>query len=447
MSPYPPSLWMSQVEVPSRRPRLDGDIDADVAIVGAGFTGLWTAYHLLKLLPGLRIAVLEAAAVGFGASGRNGGWCLADLAADRARWVRIAGERGADRMDEAIRQAVDSIAATIDGERIDCDWARGGTLVLARNPAQVERLRSNPRPHSVWLDGADARALCNASGVLGGQHSPLDGVLHPAKLVLGLADVCERLGARIFEDTTVDTVDTGRVTTESGTVRATDVVVTTEAYTARMRGMKRAIAPLYSRMVATARLPPDILDEIGLTTRPGFSDGRFRVIYGQRTADDRIAFGATASSYRFRSRIDAGAELDRRSLDLTVRTLLDLFPVLEGQTITHRWGGVLGAPRNWLPTVTMDHRTRIHRAGGYVGEGVAASHLAGQCIAHSLAGDGHEYTTLPWVRRSSRNWPVEPLRWVGINAASGLFRMADRREEATGRPARQAELAWKVFRR
>jgi glycine/D-amino acid oxidase-like deaminating enzyme len=200
-------------------------------------------------------------------------------------------------------------------------------------------------------------------------------------------------------------------------------------------------------MLATEPLPPDVLARVGLEGRPTFTDGRYRVIYGQRTADDRLAFGGRAASYRFGSRIDRAVEQHPVYHEVVHRTLLELFPFLSGVEITHRWGGVLGVPRNWTPTVGFDRAGGVHRAGGYVGEGVAASNLAGRCLAHLIAETGDELTTLPWVRAPSRRWPVEPFRWLGITAGAKLFELADAREASTGRPAPEAQFAWNYLRR
>jgi glycine/D-amino acid oxidase-like deaminating enzyme len=446
IEPTAPSLWAAQTGNRPPRPPLTGDTDVDVAIVGAGFTGLWTALALRSLAPDVRMVVLEANRAGFGASGRNGGWCLAELAAGDERWEAMAGGGGADRMHDAMVDTLGEIHSAIDQFAIECDWARSGALYLARNGGQEVRLRAQAGRHLRWLDAAEASDRVGAVGVRGALFDPHVATLHPGRLVEGLADAVERSGTAIHEDTPARAVSRRQVLTDRGTVTADHVVLATEAYTTRLPGHARDLVPFYSLMVATEPLPDDLLARVGMADRPAFADGRYRVIYGQRTADGRIAFGGRAAAYRFGSRIDRAVEQDPEAHRLVHRTLVELFPFLAEVQITHRWGGVLGVPRNWTPFVGPD-RAGLYRAGGYVGEGVAASNLAGRCLAHLIAGTGDDLTTLPWVRRPSRRWPVEPFRWLGITAGSQLFDLADRREARTDAPAREAQLVWKYLRR
>ncbi len=435
-----PSLWLDQIsssesglEAKSRGP-LTESATVDIAIVGAGYTGLWSAYYLAKQLPGASIVIIESKTVGFGASGRNGGWCIAELANDYG---------GA--MHHPMVETVDEIERVIAAEAIDCDFARGGEIHLARNEAQVDRLRGDLGPDYEWLDAVEAQKMCGASQVLGGAFTRHTAALHPAKLVRGLAEAVEAQGTRIYEGTRAQEVTATQVVTAAGTINAKHVVLATEGYTAQLSGHRRDLIPFYSLMIATEPLAQDIWDQIGLTQRPTFTDGRYRVIYGQRTADDRIAFGGRAAPYRIGSKIDPAVENDPATHEEIRQTLVDLFPVLSDSAITHRWGGVLGVPRNWKPAVSNDEG--LYRAGGYVGEGVAATNLAGRTLADLIAGDHTELTRLPWVRPPSRKWPIEPFRWAGIMLGAELFERADRREMKTGRPAREAGLVWSLLRR
>jgi len=440
-----PSLWNDQIGAPPRRTALDDDITVDVAIVGAGYTGLWAALYLRRLAPDARIVVLEANRVGFGASGRNGGWCIGDLAAGEARWRAHAGEEGARRMHRAMVDTLTEIRSVTSALGIDCDWAHSGALHLARNGGQEARLRAEAVGDMRWLDAGEASARIGATGVRGALFDPHTATLHPGKLVVGLAAAVERSGVTIHERTAATAVSMGRVETDRGIVSADHVVLATEAYTTTIRGRSRDLVPFYSLMLATEPLTPELMSRVGLEDRPTFTDGRYRVIYGQRTADNRIAFGGRAAAYRYGSKIERSVEEDPSSHRLVHSTLLELFPFLADVAITHRWGGVLGVPRNWTPGV--DRVRGIYRAGGYVGEGVAAANLAGRCLANLIAETGDEVTTLPWVRSASRRWPVEPFRWLGITTGAALFERADRREAATNRPAREAQLVWRYLRR
>ncbi|MGI9623383.1 MAG: NAD(P)/FAD-dependent oxidoreductase, partial [Acidimicrobiales bacterium] len=352
------SLWLDNLP-DSLVPRLGlpGDTQVDVAIVGAGYTGLWTAYYLLGLDPRLRVLILEKDIAGFGASGRNGGWCIGELAAGPARHERTVGNDAARRFLRELFDAVDEVGRVAAVEGIDCHYTKGGTLRLARNTGQLARQREEVELYQkrfgltdddVRLLGAeDTVAQLNASRVRGGVFWAHTAALHPARLVRGLAMAVEGRGATIAEKTTVTAIEQGRVTTDRGTVRAEVVVRALEGYTPTLVGHPRTLSPLYSLMVATEPLSDPMMEEIGLGRRQTFSDERHLVIYGQRTADNRIAFGGRGAPYGFGSRIDPRIESRSRVHERVIASLVDLLPTIEGVEFTHRWGGVLGVPRDW----------------------------------------------------------------------------------------------------
>ncbi|MCH7586130.1 MAG: FAD-dependent oxidoreductase, partial [Acidobacteria bacterium] len=208
----------------------------------------------------------------------------------------------------------------------------------------------------------------------------------------------------------------------------------------------RTLAPLYSLMVATEPLGDDLWAEIGLAQRQTFADDRHLVVYGQRTADGRIAFGGRGAPYGFGSRIDPAIEQRSRVHDRIVATLIELLPMLSNVAITHRWGGVLGVPRDWFPSVGFDRPSGIGWAGGYVGEGVAASNLAGRTLAELITDTDSPRVDLPWVGHRSRNWEPEPLRWLAINGALRVMGMADRTEARWGRDSLLARGMWRLMR-
>ena len=455
MTPAGTSLWWETLgRTPARRPPLSTTL-ADVAIVGAGYTGLWTAYYLAQLDPSLDIVVIEREHVGFGASGRNGGWCVGELASGLDALTAAGGAAGAMRLLRATFDTVDEVGRVCDEEDIDCDWAKGGTIRVARNDAQLVRQREEVAHHHAaglteddlrLLDAGEARDHLGATDVRGGLFFAHTAALHPAKLVHGLADAVERRGVTVVEGTTATELRAGAVLTDHGTVRARVVVRATEGYTPSLAREQRTLAPLYSLMIATEPLAAEAWDEIGLRDRQTFADDRHLVIYGQRTADDRIAFGGRGAPYAFGSRVDSSVETSSARHDLIEETLRELLPAVGGARITHRWGGVLGVPRDWFPSLDYDPTTGMGHAGGYVGEGVAASNLAGRTLAELIAGADTERTGLPWVGHRSPRWEPEPLRWIGINGALRVMRSADEVEDRTGRPARRSELLWKVLR-
>ena len=439
------SHWMATVDDDlTPRPSLPGDLDVDVAIVGAGYTGLWTAYYLAGADPTLRIVVLEAEIAGYGASGRNGGWCSAFLPLSVAELARRHGRPAALAMHHALVSTVDEVGRAAAAEGIDCHFAKGGTLTLARNGAQLARLRSEVDAmasfglgdDSVLLDAAAARARCGASEVLGAVYSPHCAALHPARLVRGLAHAVQRRGVRIFERTPATAIAPRMVQTGQSTVRADVVVRATEGYTPRLPGLRRAVAPVYSLMIATPPLPPSFWDRAGLAHRETFMDGRRVIIYGQRTADDRLAFGGRGAPYHFSSRIRPSFDRDPRVFAALRRSLVELFPdQADLLTIDRAWGGPLGIPRDWHPSVGLDRARGLAWAGGYVGDGVATTNLAGRTLADLIRGVESDLTRLPWVGHRSRRWEPEPLRWLGANAMLRLAALADA-QEARGRGKR-----------
>ena len=393
-----PSFWLASLPSFDRRRPLDGDTTADVAICGGGYTGLWTAYYLASLDPSLRIVVLEADYCGFGASGRNGGWCSGLFPKD------LPG------MAPALEDAVDEVGRVAAAEAIDCHYAKGGTISLVRTPAQLRRAVSAPG----FADADAARDICGATGVLGGIYSQHCAALHPARLVRGLAGATSRRGVVIHEGTRVLRTSPGRVVTDCGTVSAPIVVHALEAWRTTLPGYRRTVAPVYSLMIATEPLPAADWERIGLRRRETFTDERRLVIYGQRTADDRLAFGGRGAPYHFGSRIRPGYDRAPRVFDSLSRTLTELFGITP--RITHRWGGPLGIPRDWTPSVGL-RDDGLAWGGGYVGDGVAAANLAGRTLADLILSRKTDRTALPWVNHRSRRWEPEPARWLGINAA------------------------------
>ena len=430
------------------RPPLPGDVEADVAIVGAGYTGLWTAYYLNALRPALRIVILEREIAGFGASGRNGGWCSSLFPPASSAIARRYGLQAAVAVRRAMHESIVEVGRVTESERLDVHYARGGAVSLARNEAQLVRARelvdeerrlTGPVEELELLSKEEAERMAGATRVLGGTYTPHCAVVHPLRLARGLASAVEARGVSIFERTAASRLGQGTVVTERGTVRADVVVRATEGYTASLRGERRRLVPLYSLMIATERLPSEAWDRIGLRRRETFADLRHMRIYGQRTADDRLAFGGRGAPYHFASRTRPEFDRDERVHSLLREVLVDLFPVVRDHAITHRWGGALGVPRDWHASVGFDRVRGLAWAGGYVGDGVATANLAGRTLAQLIAGEQSELTRLPWVGHGSRGWEPEPLRWLGVNGGRMLLSHADRAEARSGRPARSAK--------
>jgi len=442
------SLWHDTIAADGTdplvpRPPLDGDTDADVCIVGAGYTGLWTAYYLLAAQPQLRVVVVEAQIAGFGASGRNGGWCSALFPVSTSGLARRYGREQALALRRAMNGTVAEVGRVAQAEGIDCHFSHGGTVRLARTPVQLHRARAEADEDAAFdhVDGVEllpaeqARAAVGATDVLGGTFVPHCARIHPARLARGLAAAVERRGARIAEQTRATSIAPGRVVTDRGTVRAPLVVRATEAWTATLPGTTRDLIPVYSLMVATEPLPASFWDGAGLAKGETFSDFRNLIVYGQRTADGRLAFGGRGAPYHLGSRIEPDFDRDRRVFSGLREAVTELFPGLAGHAFTHAWGGPLGITRDWHAGVGLDRSTGLAWAGGYVGDGVGTTNLAGRTLADLLLQHDSDLVRLPWVGHRSPRWEPEPLRWIGVNAGLTGMTLADAEERLTGRPS------------
>ncbi|NJP45613.1 NAD(P)/FAD-dependent oxidoreductase [Actinacidiphila epipremni] len=439
------SFWYAAGGVPLPRAPLPGDTDADVVVVGGGFTGLWTAYYLKQALPSLRITVLEARFCGYGASGRNGGW-LYNGVAGRDRYARLHGHDAAVRLQRAMNGAVDEVVRVAAAERIEAAVRRGGVLEVACSPAQLARLRAYHAREAAFgetdrllLDAAEAADRVRVAGALGGTWTPHGARVQPAELLRGLAAAVERLGVAVHESTPVTGIRPGRAVTAHGTVRAPYVLRCTEGFTASLAGQRRTWLPMNSSMIVTEPLPPRVWAAIGWEGCETLGDMAHAYMYAQRTADGRIALGGRGVPYRFGSRTDHDGRTDPRTLAALREVLARLFPAAAGVPVAHTWSGVLGVPRDWCASVHLDRGSGLGWAGGYVGSGVAASNLAGRTLRDlvlraSGAGADSELTGLPWVGHRVRRWEPEPLRWAGVRGLYAAYRGADRRESA-GRSA------------
>lgn len=416
----------------------------DVVIMGAGYTGLWTALALAKKSPDLRIVVLDKEVAGFGASGRNGGWCSALFPTSVGSLIKQHGLDAATALRQAMVDTVDSVGRWSRDLDIDCDFVAGGTTVLVRSTIQEHRARASladsaltPADKAVWHN---ADQTLRATETLGAVFDPACARLHPAKLVRGLARAAEAAGIRIAEQTEVLRYEAGLVTTSRGGVRGDVIIDAMEGYRSQLRQTRRHSLPLYSLMIATEVMPDSVFDAIGLEHGMTFADFRSLVIYGQRTADNRIAFGGRGAPYHWGSRVKPEFDRVPRVFSALHQTLVELFPSLAPYAITHNWGGVLGVPRDWHSSVTLDATTGIGRAGGYVGDGVGLSHLAGLTLADLVLGTTTSRTSLPFVGHQSPKWEPEPLRYVGATAAIVGVALADRIEARTGKPSLVSKL-------
>jgi glycine/D-amino acid oxidase-like deaminating enzyme len=431
------SFWYASTRSPSRRPPLAGDRHADVCIVGAGFTGLWTAYYLKRAAPALDVVLLEREFAGYGASGRNGGWLSDHFAGARPALARLHGREAVLAMERAMQATIDEVLTVCGREGIDADAAPGGLLQVARNPAQLARMRRRLAEDRSWglreedireLGADELRERVRVADALGAAYSPHGVRVQPAKLVQGLADAVERLGVPIYEDTRVIDVRRGRAVTERGTVRSPVVLRCLEGFTASLQHQRRTWLPLNSAMIVTEPLAGNVWSEIGWERAELLGDCAHAYMYSQRTADGRIALGGRGIPYRLGSRRDRDGRTQRATFMGLARLLAEMFPAAASAAIEHTWCGVLGVARDWQPRVVLDRDSGIGYAGGYVGSGVSTTNLAGRTLCDLVLGRDSELVRLAWVGGRARPWEPEPLRWLGVNAVYALYRAADRRE-------------------
>jgi glycine/D-amino acid oxidase-like deaminating enzyme len=456
------SLWWSTLDEPVvERAPLRGDLDVDVAIVGGGYTGLWSARELLRRDPTLRVAVLEREVCGFGASGRNGGWASALYPLSDEVVRRAYGEDEATHLRRTLNDAVPHLGRALREDGVDAHFHQGGTFVGARSATQAERLRASvDAAHAsgvhvddlCWLNADEARERVAMSALFGATYTPHCARVHPARLVRGLAAATERSGATIFEKTPVTRLLAATATrraavvTPYGTVRADFVVRATEGYTPTLAHERRTVVPLFSLMVATEPLPADFFAQAGLANYETFADDRHLIIYGQRTADNRLAFGGRGAPYHFASAIESRFDENPRVFALLEETLHELFPFFSG-AVTHRWGGALAMPRDHSPFVRVDYANGLCAAGGYTGDGVVMSHVAARTLADLITApdEATDLTRLPFVHHATKRWEFEPLRWAGINAGLALAGWADRVEAKHDRASRAGGLLERLF--
>ncbi|CAG6393984.1 FAD-binding oxidoreductase [Streptomyces cocklensis] len=449
------SFWYAGTGIPLPREPLPGDAEADVVIVGGGYTGLWTAYYLKQAVPFLRITVLEAKFCGYGASGRNGGWLYNGIAG-RDRYAKLHGRDAAVALQQAMNATVEEVVRVAADEGIDADIQQGGVLEVAYSPAQLARLRAYHEREAafgekdrVLMGAAESARRIRAAGTVGASWTPHGARVQPVKLLQGLAAAVERLGVTIHESTAVTEIRPKHAVTPYGTVRAPYVLRCTEGFTASVKGQRRTWLPMNSSMIVTEPLPPELWETIGWEGGETLGDLAHAYMYAQRTADGRIALGGRGVPYRFGSRTDNDGRTSERTVAALREVLVRLFPATAGVAVEHAWSGVLGVPRDWCASVQLDRTTGLGWAGGYVGSGVATSNLAARTLRDLVqqdSGQGHgtELTALPWVGHRVRRWEPEPLRWAGVRGMYAAYRGADRREQAgrsaaTDRVARYAD--------
>jgi len=449
------SFWLATAaDDLTPRPGVDGDVRCDVAILGGGFTGLWTAYYLLQLDPQLQVTVVEQEIAGYGASGRNGGWCSAFYPVEEAQLAQRHGPDAARRLMSHLGDAVDEVGRVAEREGIDCHFRKVGALHIALGPQhrpllEAEAIGSRPGDGRRVLDAVELAQRVRIPGAIGAVLHPQCARIHPGRLVRQLARTVERLGGRIMEHTRVEAVEPGRpaaLRTARGRISAATVVVAAEAYGVGLPGFRRRLLPMTSTIVLTEPLAPSLWREIGWSGAECLSSYHLAVDYLQRTADDRILFGGRGAPYHYGSRIPAHMERDRRTQGRLQAQARRWFPALAQARFTHGWAGVVGVPRDFTPAIRHDRAGGVIVAGGYVGDGVSTTNLFGRTVAELALGRESERTGLAYIGHRSPRWEPEPLRFAGVRYIQRALLAVDRRADRSGRPPSGRTLAERLYR-
>jgi glycine/D-amino acid oxidase-like deaminating enzyme len=431
----PRVFWLDDPDRPDPLAPLTGTLTVDLAVVGGGYTGLWTALRAVEREPGITVAVLEAGRCGFEASGRNGGFCSASLTHGLLNGL----DRWPDEIDELERLGAANLAgivATVEEHGIDCRPEPTGELSVATAPHEVDDLRAaweTGRRHGAdhaWLDQEAVRARVDSPTYLAGVHDPHGTVMvEPARLAWGLRRACLEAGVTIHEGSPVRELVRQRdlmvLRTTSGSVCASRVALATNAFPPLLRRLRLMTVPVYDYVLVTEPLSGEQKAAIGWEGREGLADTANQFHYYRLTRDDRILWGGYDAVYHYGSRIDPALE-QSRTHELLAAQFLETFPQLEGLAFSHRWAGVIDTCTRFAPFFGTAWRGRVAYALGYTGLGVGASRFGADVMLDLLAGEETERTALEMVRSRPMPFPPEPARAAGINLTRWSLDRADR---------------------
>lgn len=426
------SFWLETAGPYEPQPALQGDRVVEVAVVGGGFTGLSTALHLKERQPGLRVAVLEAGVTGCGASGRNAGFAMTLFGVSLTITVLRWGRERAREADQYMVRAVEYTEAQIRRLGIDCDYERHGLLAVAATPGQLRRQREEQELAEAaglhptrWLDREAVRNLVDSPTYLGGRYDPLCGLLHPAKLVRGLARAALAAGVEVYEGTPVTAIHPGRrvrLDTPGGRVTAEKVVLATNAYACAFPALRHLQVPMHTYVVLTEPLSPAQLAAIGWRRRVGVEDGRNFLHYYRLTPDNRILLGGRDAPYYYGNRtgVDRHPGLRAALAEELVRT----FPALQGVRLTHHWGGPISATLDMVPAIGRIGPNLFYSLG-CMGHGVALTQLNGRTLSDLVLETPSELTAAWFVGRRALPLPPEPIRYPLVQGIRGALRLLD----------------------
>jgi glycine/D-amino acid oxidase-like deaminating enzyme len=430
------SLWQGNERI-SFRKTLQTNRSFDVAIIGGGFSGLWSAYHLKQIQPSLSIAIFESNYVGFGASGRNGGWASAEYPTSSNRLIKEHGLRVYKNLRKCLIESVDEIGEIAKKNNWEIEYAKGGSLVFATNDAQLSRISAEVDSEHQFLNSTEVKQLLNVDNIKGGLFTPHCAALNPFKLTRFLAQSLEALGVEIFENSKVEEIADKKISVNGFDVDCEISIRATEAFTAR-KWMKNQQIPIYSLMVATEPLTADQLLQIRNKQRATFQEACHLITYAQITGDNRLAIGGRGVRYKLFSHLSERSEIDNRMHAALERRALRWFPQFVGITFPYRWGGPVALTRRWQSYLNFDQSSGRAAIGGYVGDGVTLSYLAAKTLAQKF--NNVEILDLPFVNQKIGRWEPEPIRYLAVNAGFKATVAADVEERFSNRPSLIANL-------
>jgi glycine/D-amino acid oxidase-like deaminating enzyme len=435
-------FWLDRDDAPEPAEPLAADTDADLVVVGGGFTGLWAAIQARELDPTRDVVLVEQDTVAFGASGRNGGFCDASL----THGLRNGVERFPEEIPELERLGAanfDGIHDTIERHGIDCDWSTAGTVAVALEPYQVDQLRGGEQlnrsfGHRVrFLDREEMRSEVDSPTYLAGlwvqdRHALVD----PAALAWGLRRVALELGVRIHERTPASGIepegDGVVVVTPRARVHARRAVLATNAFPPLARSIRRYVIPVYDYVLMTEPLTPAQLEAIGWRARQGLADSANRFHYYRLSRDDRILWGGYDAIYHYGNAVAPGLEDRPETFTRLAGHFFATFPQLEGIRFTHRWAGAIDTCSRFCVMWGTALGGRASYAVGYTGLGVGASRFGARVALDLISGMETDLTKLRFVRSKPTAFPPEPLRYAGIQLTRRAIARADEREGRRG---------------
>ncbi|WGW11288.1 FAD-binding oxidoreductase [Saxibacter everestensis] len=431
-------FWLDSPQRPKPLPPLEGRVTADLAVVGGGYTGLWTALIAKERDPSRRVVLLEGATVGWAASGRNGGFCAASLTHGDSN-----GESHFPKEAEELKQLgvanLDEIEAAVARYDMDCEFERTGSLDVATEDYQVSDLRAEADPDEglIYLEGealaAEVKSPTYKAAIWDKRGTAM---VNPARLVWELLRVCRQLGVEVYENSAVRDLGADRnsitLTTDAGSVQADRVALATNVFPSLLKRTRLHTVPVYDYALMTEPLTDKQRASIGWSNRQGIGDVSNQFHYYRLTADNRILWGGYDAVYHFGRQLKAEYDQRPETFETLAEHFFETFPTLTGLKFTHKWGGAIDTCSRFFSFFTTAHGGRVAYAAGYTGLGVGATRFGAKVMLDLLSGEKTELTELEMVRKMPLPFPPEPLAWIGIKLTTKAMIKADRNEGKRG---------------